>query len=333
MMRWYNWLARGRKLIEKSDWTKKGIGGNHVLILSDGTALLAELYNKEEPRKGAVVKLDSQGNILWEKQVGSMGFDGLAVTPDSSFIAVGAADREKNGHLMLLSEDGSTLWDHQIASMIETVAVSKNGYVAAGSRDAYIYLYDKNGQLIFSYFAMNAYSSQDTAISPDESFFLFGSEYRYLNCYTLEGRFLWQKEVGTLSNIRISADGEYIAVGTYSELFLIDRDGNELWSKKVSCGYIDEVAISGHGKYIAIDALKDFYTNHKYYMEVYSREGELLWRYQDIQPFIAIAMSDDGRYIAAGSKNIFVIFDSFQAIEEYSLSECAQQDRSSFFAI
>jgi hypothetical protein len=43
---------------------------------------------------------------------------------------------------------------------------------------------------------------------------------------------------------------------------------------------------------------------------------------------MAVAISGDGHYIAAGNQNTLVFFDNFQAIEEYALSECAQPDTS-----
>jgi hypothetical protein len=195
-------------------------------------------------------------------------------------------------------------------------------------------VYDRNGELVFKYPTLSAYSEQDTAISPDESYFLFGSQHKYVNCYTLHGEFLWQKEVGSLYNIRISTDNEYIAVGTHGELFLFDRNGNELWKKEVSNAFIHEIALSAHAEYIAIDTLRDFYSSSpKQYIEVYNREGEFLWKYQGIQPFMAIAMSDDGRYITAGSTNILVFFDNFIAIEEYKSSECAQSHKDEQFKV
>jgi hypothetical protein len=315
-------------------WTREGIGSVYALLTSNGTSLLVESYNKEESWKSTIIKLDSQGNTLWERQTGLIGLDGLAYASDGSFIAVGATDEEKKGHLMLFNGDGTKLWDHQIDGRIETVAVSKTGYVAAGPRDMYIYVYDRNGQLVFKYSTLSAYSEQDTAISPDESYFLFGSQHKYVNCYTLHGEFLWQKEVGSLYNIRISTDDEYIAVGTHGELFLFDRNGNELWKKEVSNAFIHEIALSAHAEYIAIDTLRDFYSSSpKQYIEVYNRQGEFLWKYQGIQPFMAIAMSDDGRYITAGSTNILVFFDNFAAIEEYKSSECAQSHKDEQFKV
>lgn len=308
-------------------WMKEGIGSTYALLINSGLFMLIESYNKKESWKSTIMKLDSEGNVLWEKQTGLIGLDGLAATPDGSFIAVGATDEDKNGHIMLFDGDGNRLWDHKIDGRVETVAVSKTGYVVAGPRDKFIYVYDCNGELIFKHQAKSYYTAQDTAISPDEDFFLFSTEDKYINCYTLHGEFLWQKEVGSLHNVRISPDGEYIAAGTYGDLYLFDRNGNELWNRKVSDGFIDEVSISIDAEYIAVETLRDFYSDAKWYMEVYNKEGELLWKYQDIEPFMSIAMSDDGHYIAAGSETVLVFFDNFQAIEEYALSECGQSMR------
>jgi outer membrane protein assembly factor BamB len=232
---------------------------------------------------------------------------------------------------MLFDQDGNMSWSHQIDGRIETVAVSTSGYVVAGPRDMHIYVYNRDGELIFTYVTNSYFDSQDVVIAPDEKFFLFGSEHKYLNCYTFNGELLWQSEVGPICNVRISADGEYIAVGTNnSRLLLLDKDGNILWEKKVTDdNFIDEVAISAHGDYIAIDTMIEYsFFLQKRYVDVYSKEGEFLWRYHVDTPIMAIAMSDDGHYIAAGSRDVFVLIDNFQAIEEYAQSECAQPDTS-----
>ncbi|MBU7048412.1 MAG: hypothetical protein HXS54_18425 [Theionarchaea archaeon] len=224
---------------------------------------------------------------------------------------------------------GTDFWNHQIDGRIETVAVSSSGYVVAGPRNMHIYVYDVNGQQIFDYLANSSYDSQDTAIAPDEQFFLFGSERAYLDCYTFDGELLWQSKVGPLCNIRISQDGEYIVVGTsMSTLVLLDRNGSILWKKKVTNAFfIEEVAISAKAEYIAINALEGILFFPRLYIHVYNREGEFLWKYEGNQPFMSIAISGDGHYIAAGNSNILVFFDNFLAIKEYASSECGQSMR------
>ncbi|KYK37453.1 MAG: hypothetical protein AYK19_21465 [Theionarchaea archaeon DG-70-1] len=134
--------------------------------------------------------------------------------------------------------------------------------------------------------------------------------------------------MGPLCNIKISADGEYIAVGTSnSQLFLSDKNGNELWSKKVTdTFFVSIVVISAHGEYIAVDTEKGFFSLFSSF-DVYSREGNLLWRYEIKNPLKAIAISGDGHYLAASDGHILLIFDNFQAIEEYASSECAQENK------
>jgi hypothetical protein len=299
-------------------WTKD-VGSRYALLLDNGTALLAGSYNKKESWKSTIIKFDFEGNILWERQTGLIGVDGLAMTSDGSFIAVGATDQEKKGHVMLFDGDGNKLWDHQVDGRVETVAVSKNGYVVAGPRDRYIYVYNRNGELISEYYASNYSDSQDTAIASDESYFLFASGHKYLSCFTLQGEFLWQQEVGPLYILKISTDSEYIAVGTTdSRLLLIERNGTILWDKKVTDEfYVIEVAISGHGEYVVVPAQKGFIPP-TYAFEVYSREGNLLWRYEEEHPFKALAISDDGHYLVAGSDSVLLFFDNFAAIEEYA---------------
>lgn len=301
-------------------WTDEGTGSTYAILLNNGAALLAESYNKEEPSKTTLVKFDSKGNVLWEMETGRIGLDGLAATRDTSFIAVGAMDEEKTGHLMLLDQDGNKIWTHQIDGRIETVAVSKSGYIVAGPGDQYIYLYNLDGDLIFTYFANSMFDSQDVAIAPDESFFLFGSEHQYLNCYSLQGEFLWKRDVGPLCNISISVDNEYIAVGTSnSQLYLFDRNGNQLWGKKVTDVYfVHEVSISAHGEYLVIDSVKKpNQLMHQNFIVVYNRNGDILWQYQGGEPFLAITISEDGHYIAAGNNLELLFFDNFLAIEEY----------------
>jgi WD40 repeat protein len=306
-------------------WTDEGTGSTYAILLNNGAALLAESYNKEDSSRSTIIKFDPKGKVLWERQTGLIGLDGLAATEDGSFIAVGAVDEEKKGHLMLFGQDGDKAWDHQIDGRIETVAVSKSGYVVSGPRDRYIYLYNLNGDLIFTYLANSIFDSQDVAIAPDESFFLFGSEHQYLNCYSLQGGLLWKRDIGPLCNISISADSGYIAVGTSnSTLYLFDRDGNQLWGKKATdANFISEVSISGHGEYVVIESLEEpSFLVSNYCVVVYSNKGEILWKYWGTEPYLAIAISEDGHYVAAGNKLELLFFDNFQAIEEYKSGEC-----------
>jgi outer membrane protein assembly factor BamB len=305
-------------------WVDDAMGWSPI-ISKDGTHIVAQIRRKSDDDPFHLVKTDCNGDIIWNQEIGLIGLDGLAVTPDASFVAVGYMDSSLQGYLTLFDRDGTPQWTHQIDGRIETVAVSKSGYVVAGPRDRYIYLYNLSGDLIFTYFANSIFDSQDVAIAPDESFFLFGSEHQYLNCYSLQGELLWKRDIGPLCNISISADNEYIAVGTSnSTLYLFDRDGNQLWGKKATDAYfISEVSISGHGEYVVIESLEEpSFLVSNYCVVVYSKQGEILWKYWGTEPYLAIAISEDGHYVATGNKLELLFFDNFQAAEEYKSGEC-----------
>jgi hypothetical protein len=72
------------ELLSKREW----IGSEYVLLLDKGKTVLASRYNSKEHWKSGIVSLDSEGNVLWERENGLIRVDGLAATPDGSFIAV-----------------------------------------------------------------------------------------------------------------------------------------------------------------------------------------------------------------------------------------------------
>jgi outer membrane protein assembly factor BamB len=309
-------------------WSSNDFGGRLPMITKDGKYLITQIRRRTKEDPFFLAKVRADGYTTWKREIGLIGLDGLSMTPDGSFIAVGYVDQDKKGYVTLFDHDGNTLWDHQINGRIETVAVSKSGYVVAGPRDQYIYLYNLSGELIFTYHANSHYSVQDTAIAPDETYFLFGSDHTYINCYTLSGELLWQKEVGPICTIKISQDSEYIAGGTGNGgLFLFDRNGNQSWNKKASFTFVDKITISGNGEYIAANT-EEGPLSFVSAFEVLNNQGELLWQYESEHPFKALAISDDGHYLAASNGFSFFIFDNFQAIKEYKSSECVHNDNT-----
>jgi hypothetical protein len=103
---------------------------------------------------------------------------------------------------------------------------------------------------------------------------------------------------------------------------VLDRNGNVLWDKKVTSDYyVIEVAISRHGDYVVVPA-RNRLVLPTCAVEVCSKAGELLWRYEEEMPFKAFAISDDGHYLAASNGFLLLFFDNFSAIEEYKSRAC-----------
>ena len=121
------WVVKMNKT-GKIEWDKT-IGGNSddickaVIQTSDGGyALVGESYSnisveKSEDSRGAsdywIVKLDSAGNIEWDKTIGGSGtefIDNLIQTDDGGYILAGSSDSYASGEKTENSRGGLDMW-------------------------------------------------------------------------------------------------------------------------------------------------------------------------------------------------------------------------------
>jgi len=157
------------------------------------------------------------------------------------------------------------------------------------------------------------------AISEDGEYIVRGDYYDVsnedgkLHLFSNNGTTLWRywDMKGSVYSVDISADGEYIVVGSArGTLALFNKNSSEpLWKVAHDDWYSDvNVAISADGEYIAVgyDGLG---TN----FELYSRHSSepLWWQYvgSDSHNSIRVAISDDGEYIATGSNSKLSLFN------------------------
>lgn len=107
----------------------------------------------------------------------------------------------------------------------------------------------------------------------------------------------------TIFAVACSYDAEYIAFPAADQLYLLDREGNELWRSQIAPCMQESVCVSLDGNYVAVanyvgldgaDGAKVFY---------YSvTSNEPLWTFKmcnDDCTTQGIKISDDGRYVAA----------------------------------
>ena len=98
-------------------------------------------------------------------------------------------------------------------------------------------------------------------------------------------------------SVAISADGEYIAVGSYDDrVYLFDSKSNApLWSYNTG-GEVWSVAISADGEYVVAGSEA---SNNKIFLFNW-QSNTPLWSYTSSQDVLSVAISADGEYIAAG---------------------------------
>jgi len=107
----------------------------------------------------------------------------------------------------------------------------------------------------------------------------------------------WDSDLSGISQVDISADGEYIAAGsTHDEVFLINKDDEDpIWEYDTGSD-VNSVAISDNGNYIAAGSEADVLLFGK-------SKGTPLWTYNsgDNGDVSSVDISKDGRYVVAGA--------------------------------
>jgi hypothetical protein len=142
--------------------------GYAVNELSDGYVASGGLY-KDGFQKSAIIKLDFNGNILWEKiftHNGVGGIRGIEVLNDDEFVVTGYKEGDEEGFLFIsdgskgfvskMSTTGEVIWDKDLFAMQGTKVkkTSKGGFVVgsvewvdAGLNASMHYL-DSNGNTL-----------------------------------------------------------------------------------------------------------------------------------------------------------------------------------------
>jgi hypothetical protein len=182
--------------------------------------------------------------------------------------------------------------------------------IAAGSTDNSIYVYDKAGNLLWSY--DTGYDVLSVAVSDDGAYVAAGasdSSNGKLYLFARDGTKLWEKDLvvqssgggwmGTESkSVAIAADGSYVAAGCSDGLYVYNKDGSLHWTHtgRETC-----VAISGN--YIA--ACENGGDLNLFTMS----SSTPLWTDSTIN-FFWVATSDSGYVIASDNSSTIYLYDS-----------------------
>jgi len=189
-------------------------------------------------------------------------------------------------------------WSYTTGGQWVRIAISSNGeYIVASSDKIYLFGRDSNIP-IWSYdttgsIAISQNGSYIAVGSPDHKVYLFSKD---------SNTPLWSYDIGNpVSCIDISADGNYIVVGTWANLgeptiYLFSKDSNiPVWSRAEGME-VRALAISGDSNYIvaAVDSDR---------LYLFARQDDVpLWWAIVNDPIIitSVAISYDGTYIVTG---------------------------------
>lgn len=281
---------------------------------------------------------EDKGELLWGYGTGGVFVESVAITPDGNYIAAGTQGHK--GHdIYLLNREGRLLWEYNMghgSAIVSSIAITSDGnYIAARDRND-IYLFNKEGERLWEYEIAEAESVPffaSVSITSDGKRIAAGGEGGNVYLLNREGVLLRTYETGSVSRIEdvaITPEGNYIAAGDDTAVYLFNKEGENLWKSMAGGG--TSVAITSDGNYIAAGSGG----GGRYKLSLLS-DGLLRWKYGLGRISIgrmSVSMTPDGKYIVAGSddKNVYLfrLLNEHETINNDTQRDINQKERSRF---
>lgn len=225
--------------------------------------------------KGKIYYLNKNGNLLWSAERDRI-ISEVSVSPDGSSILasgyqlVGRGGFYSSPSVYMYDKMGNLLWVYQnenktgisTDNQFLTGAITNTNNIVIGTDDEILYL-DYNGKLLWNYNTTGSLTKILTA--KDNSVIVAGATGFLDNSWHLyvldtHGNLLWGYDGfdGLVQGraIALSAGGQLTAIGSmisgeYGDLYLFDKKGNLLWSKKIDGGVLS-IDMSNNGKSIIV---------------------------------------------------------------------------------
>ena len=252
-----------------------------------------------------ILKLDSNGNLAWQRTYGGSGYDfGFSVdqTTDGGYIVVGGTSSFKvnnlDVYLLKLNSDGSLAWQNTFGGNIDDYALSvqqttDGGYIVAG--------------------ATTSFGAGDCDV--------------YVLKINPDGSLAWEKTFGgngedQAASIQQTTDGGYIVAGVTTSfgagdcdvyVLKINPDGSLAWEKTFGGNGEDQAASiqqTTDGGYIVAGVTTSFGAGScDVYVLKLNSDGSLAWQKTyggDAADYASsIQQTTDGGYIVAGVTGLF----------------------------
>lgn len=194
----------------------------------------------------AVVKLDSNGNILWATDVGGNVFQAVENPTDKTIYAVG------EGKFTKLSRDGAILLQKPISGSTIDVDPSDGSFYVGDYAESFkgMRKYDVNGNFIKSFAPINSsvpINGADPVVYRADGSVYTNSYSEGVYKFDKNGKLLWQKEPGNywhnsygFATIVVDQrDGSVVATAqdfggeNVGYVVRFDTDGNTLWARPI----------------------------------------------------------------------------------------------------
>jgi hypothetical protein len=239
-------------------WNRSGLGCDNRVTISDN-GLNGFVFNsgkKGDWESKTIFSYDRNGTIHWDRSVHQISNG--ATTPDGTYAVVGTKGNYGND-LLLMSATGDILWTNTIPGgwKIYGVGISDDGNFIAAVKDDGIYLYNRNGQILWN--KTPKYLTRSIAVSPGGEYIAAGMQYKIL-FLNRTGTQLWDYTLDDyIYHLEISQDGQNIVAASPDMVYYFDRNGTCLWKYPLK-DTVDSLSMSRDGRIIAVGSYRDTFT-------------------------------------------------------------------------
>ncbi len=262
----------GNKIWDKTFGGKSIDEANTIIQSQDGGFVVVGFTLSKGAGKSDIwiVKIDKDGNKIWDKTFGGEKWDkanAIIQSQDGGFVVAGYTESKgvgkRDAWIVKIDKDGNKIWDKtfggkSIDEAISIIQSQDGGFVVAGytgSKGAWIVKIDKDGNKVWDKTLGGEKWDKANAItqSQDGGFVVAGyTESKgaggkdiWIVKIDKDGNKIWDKTFGgkdydKANTIIQSQDGGFIVVGfTLSKgagsydawIVKIDKDGNKIWDK------------------------------------------------------------------------------------------------------
>ena len=185
-----------------------------LAVSPDGERILVGLTPEEQTAEDALLLLDRQGNILWQKNFADL-LDARTVGDDNRIFVY----RRKGGDSIIsaYSAEGENLWDLQ---QHEQMAVDGSGKILVCIQGNEVVRYNQNATMLGSY----AIAGTVSRVIMAETGAFYGvlvtdeaTRNQDLLYFDADGNKLWSKRLPNSSDVLLSADGLRIVVASWRQ--------------------------------------------------------------------------------------------------------------------
>ncbi|MEA3430855.1 MAG: PQQ-binding-like beta-propeller repeat protein [Nanoarchaeota archaeon] len=292
------------------------VSGNHVIVAT---------------MDGRILRLDSEGQVLWEYKVSSkigkveamflekQELNAIYSSPSLYDINNDGVDEiiigTDMGDVLVLSQDGALLWKYKAKGAVRGKIVFCNNMLFFGSVDGYFYALDINGKLLWKY---NAESRIESTPGCSQNKILFGANNGVLFCLDFKGQLLWNFKTGA-SIVAEPVMAElfhnifYIVVGsTDHNLYCLTLDGELSWVFETDGRIFSAVAVADINKDGELEIVFGSCDNSVYAID---NHGQLLWSYETdfwvVATPLVVDIDGDGKLevVASSYDNTMYVLD------------------------